>query len=677
MPPSLLRRRLGSFRTPAQMLRTFREADSLFGLIGVWHDSRAVVGFAPSRRLPQAADPFAAMARLPALEPGPAFGGGWVGSLGYQLGRRLETLPEPPPRPVPVATFTLSYYDHVLVRDDEGWWFEALIDDSNAKRIHDCLESVTGRLGATAPHARPYSTTPFVADPDADGHRDAVVTTLRHLAAGDIFQANVCRRFEADFSGDPLDVFCAGVERLAPSYAAFLRTQDGSVASFSPELFLKRTRRRVTTAPIKGTAPLDSDVDDLARSAKNRAENMMIVDLMRNDLGRVCVPGSVRVGDVARPERRAGVWHLISDVVGSLAPGVDDAALLRATFPPGSVTGAPKVRAMEVIAEVEATGREIYTGAIGYASPVAGLELNVAIRTLEFARGRVWFGAGGGVVVDSTPDGELVETVVKAAPLVSAIGAQLSPSDDGTPPHTSGRGRRTRLEDPDVTATSSPEPSHRHGVGLRRFDVSLLLIDNYDSFVYNLDQYVRELGAHTTVVRNDAISAAEIAGEVDRGRVEGIIVSPGPGLPGAAGVSNAVVRELGSRVPILGVCLGHQCIGEVYGARIVRAASVVHGKASVVHHDGRGVFTGLPRLLVAGRYHSLVVSPKDLPEILEVTARTSSGVIMGVRHRRFPVEGVQFHPESALSSEGHSLLANFLDGVRGGRPRRAPVAAAG
>ncbi len=151
----------------------------------------------------------------------------------------------------------------------------------------------------------------------------------------------------------------------------------------------------------------------------------MIVDLMRNDLGRFCTPGSVVVEHLARPERQTGVWHLVSDVVGELAVGEDDASLLRATYPPGSVTGAPKVRAMGVIHELEATGRETYTGAIGYVSPCAGLELNVAIRTFEFAAGLVWLGVGGGVVIGSTAEGERAETLVKASPLLSAIGAQL------------------------------------------------------------------------------------------------------------------------------------------------------------------------------------------------------------------------------------------------------------
>jgi para-aminobenzoate synthetase/4-amino-4-deoxychorismate lyase len=190
-------------------------------------------------------------------------------------------------------------------------------------------------------------------------------------------------------------------------------------------------------------------------------------------------------------------------------------------------------------------------------------------------------------------------------------------------------------------------------------DVRVLLVDNYDSFVYNLDQYVREMGASTDVVRNDAVTVDEIADAVNAQRVHGILVSPGPGSPDEAGISSELIARVGGSVPVLGVCLGHQCIAEVYGARVRRADTVVHGKQSLVHHDGAGVFAGLSGPLPAGRYHSLVVS-SDLPPDLMATARTSGGVLMGIRHRRHAVEGVQFHPESILTKDGHRIVDNFL-----------------
>jgi len=185
----------------------------------------------------------------------------------------------------------------------------------------------------------------------------------------------------------------------------------------------------------------------------------------------------------------------------------------------------------------------------------------------------------------------------------------------------------------------------------------VLVIDNYDSFTYNLVQYLGELGESPVVARNDALSVADVA----RMAPAGVVISPGPCSPKEAGISTDLVRELGPGIPILGVCLGHQCIGEAYGARIVRAPVVMHGKTSAVDHDGAGVFTGIPSPLLATRYHSLVIDPESLPGDLLVTARTADGVIMGVRHRTHPVEGVQFHPESILTEGGHQLLGNFLE----------------
>jgi len=189
----------------------------------------------------------------------------------------------------------------------------------------------------------------------------------------------------------------------------------------------------------------------------------------------------------------------------------------------------------------------------------------------------------------------------------------------------------------------------------------ILMIDNYDSFTYNLVQYLGELGAEVETVRNDKVSLGDIVGM----KPEGIVISPGPCTPNEAGICVDVVRGLGPMIPIFGVCLGHQCIGQAFGAKVVRAERIMHGKTSMIYHRSQGVFAGLPQPFEATRYHSLVVAREDLPEVLEVTAWTQTGSgeldeIMGVRHKHMAVEGVQFHPESILSPQGHELLANFL-----------------
>ena len=186
--------------------------------------------------------------------------------------------------------------------------------------------------------------------------------------------------------------------------------------------------------------------------------------------------------------------------------------------------------------------------------------------------------------------------------------------------------------------------------------VMLLLIDNYDSFTYNLFQYLSELGEEVVVARNDKISLAEI----DRMKPQRIVISPGPSTPLRAGISNEVIKHFGQTLPILGVCLGHQCIGYSYGGYVGQAGEIMHGKSSLIHHDNRGVLAGLPNPFSAIRYHSLMVSREGLPDCLEVTAWTDDGTIMGLRHRQYQVEGIQFHPESFMTHDGKDLLRNFV-----------------
>jgi anthranilate synthase/aminodeoxychorismate synthase-like glutamine amidotransferase len=204
--------------------------------------------------------------------------------------------------------------------------------------------------------------------------------------------------------------------------------------------------------------------------------------------------------------------------------------------------------------------------------------------------------------------------------------------------------------------SSGPEPRP----GLR-----LLLVDNYDSFTYNLYQYLGELGTETRVVRNDEVTAEQalqMAGDA-------VVISPGPGTPDQSGITLELIRKAAGRLPLLGVCLGHQALGQAFGGRVVRAATLMHGKTSEVHHDGRTLFAGLPQPFTATRYHSLIVARDSVPDCLEVSAWTADGTVMGLRHRELPLEGVQFHPESILTTAGKDLLRNFLRlaaGRRGG-----------
>jgi para-aminobenzoate synthetase/4-amino-4-deoxychorismate lyase len=279
---------------------------------------------------------------------------------------------------------------------------------------------------------RPFSSSPWRASPSPAGHAGAVQACRERIAAGDLFQANLSLRLSASVEGDPVDLFTRGVEALAPDRGAWLAGPWGAVASLSPELFVARSGDVVRTAPIKGTRPRPADAGAaetartaLAASAKDRAENVMIVDLMRNDLGRVSEPGTIEVTALAEVRPHAGVWHLVSEVRGRLRQDVGDGALVAALFPPGSVTGAPKLAAMDVISTLESTARQAFCGAIGFASPAAGLELSVAIRTFECRDGHAWLDVGGGIVADSDPAAEAAEALAKAHPLLAAIGGTL------------------------------------------------------------------------------------------------------------------------------------------------------------------------------------------------------------------------------------------------------------
>ncbi|MEA2371550.1 MAG: para-aminobenzoate synthetase / 4-amino-4-deoxychorismate lyase [Solirubrobacteraceae bacterium] len=390
-----------------------------------------------------------------------AVGGGWFGYLGYRLGACVEDLGSGPPRPRRLPDFELAFYDHLVRRDADGrWWFEALWTERRAWAISRRLIVLCRRAAADpAPRPRPFSTTVWKARPGGGGHAIAVEACRRRIHAGDLFQANLAHRLSARLTGESIDVFATAVPRLRPDRAAWLRGPWGALASLSPELFLERHGRSLRSAPIKGTAPHPSDpasarraAQRLGRSAKDRAENVMIVDLVRNDLGRVAAPGSIRVTALAEARAHSGVWHLVSEVLGRAPNRLGDAALVKAAFPPGSVTGAPKVAALDVIAELESAGREVYTGAIGFVSPLAGLELSVAIRTFEFAGEDAWIGVGGGIVAESDPAAETAECLTKVEPLLAAIGGRLARDPplvtplDGTP--TTSRGRAPRPSPP-------------------------------------------------------------------------------------------------------------------------------------------------------------------------------------------------------------------------------------
>jgi len=437
---------------------------------GMLHDDglRSTLHLATGAPTDLGPDPLRAIGRVadhlgldPTAEPtpGPAmpFRGGLLGALSYELGDRI--LPNLPSRPRPSgqadvllrivgALIAVSRErDHAFVVVDEG------IQRSPASVVREDLERRCQRAASTRRQettSAPPSTTVSTSLPH-DEHVDAVLTSLATISRGDAYQVNLTQQLSAPFDGDLTELYRRMRAASPASHAALLPT--AGVASISPERFLDVNAGMVTTDPIKGTRPRSDDpeldaalADDLVTAAKDRAENIMVVDLERNDLGRVCIPGSVHVPDLLDLRALPTVWHLVSRVRGTLQPGTTYADLLAATFPSGSVTGAPRLAAMQVIRSLEPTPRGWYCGAVGWLGR-GSAALSVAIRTATLRDGVAVYGAGGGIVADSRPDDEVAESLDKAVAFLTAVGAT----------HTT----RTRTADAPGHAADTPSTGRR------------------------------------------------------------------------------------------------------------------------------------------------------------------------------------------------------------------------
>ncbi|MBV9805245.1 MAG: chorismate-binding protein [Solirubrobacterales bacterium] len=522
------------------------------------------------------------------------------------------------------------------------------------------------------------ATAPWRATPSPDGHARAVAAARRRIVAGDLYQANVALRLSSRLSGSPVDLFARGVAALAPERAAFLEGSWGAVASLSPETFLVRRGDLVTSRPIKGTRRRDADPDrarathaELARSEKDHAENVMIVDLVRNDLGRVARTGTVRVGQLAGVEAHPGVWHLVSEVRARMRAGASDADLLAAAFPPGSVTGAPKIAAVGVIDELESSPREVFTGAIGFASPVAGLELSVVIRTFEVRGEEIWLDVGGGIVADSDPAEEAAEALVKARPLLEAIGASVAGAggtagDGMAETGTAGTGTAGAVP---IPRRLSPRPSPRpDGAGglleTIRVDADQPVL--LDEHLERLRDSMRALYGRRLPLglRDRTIAAAAGAGRLRllagaHGRVE---VQAGPPIASPAPESLAAVTVPGG----LGA---HKWLDRRWLDALSAAVAPAH--ALLVDLDGLVLEADNAAVLIVDRTGTLVAPPLDgriLPSVTRtraLAAARAAGVPVGIR----PIALAE------LDGAREIILASALRGVRG-VACTGPVAAA-
>ncbi|BBZ48211.1 aminodeoxychorismate synthase component I [Mycobacterium parmense] len=403
--------RLGDLGEVAGVLRAVGDAAGRLdlpppaALTGDWFGSLAVIAPSLSVRPVEAGEAFAVgQADDGRAAAADAVGGGWFGYLSYPDSGADE-------RPHRIPEAAGGWTDRVLRRDRDGqWWHESLSGAPMPDWLAGALASGPVRAGDCRI---------VWGGADRPAHRAGVLACLEAIRAGEVYQACVCTQLTGTVTGAPLDFFADAVARTGPARAAYLAGPWGAVASLSPELFLRRRGALVTSSPIKGTLPLDAWPSALRASAKEVAENIMIVDLVRNDLGRVATVGTVSVPELLVVRRAPGVWHLVSTVSATVPVELPMAALLDAAFPPASVTGTPKRRARELISQWERDRRGIYCGTIGLASPIAGCELNVAIRTVEFdAAGTAVLGVGGGITADSDPDAEWAECLHKASPVI-------------------------------------------------------------------------------------------------------------------------------------------------------------------------------------------------------------------------------------------------------------------
>ena len=491
--------------------------------------------------------------------------------------------------------------------------------------------STAGLVRSAAAVGRPPKRDPdeIHSDHTPEEYMAGVETVREGMRRGDYYEVVLRQTFQANFTDRPSELF-ERIQHASPSpYEFFLQLGDEQLIGASPEMFVRVEGQRVETCPIAGTArrtgePLRDaeNIRELLNSTKEESELTMCTDVDRNDKSRVCVPGSVKVIGRRLIESYAGVFHTVDHVEGILQPGFDSLDAFLTHMWAVTIIGAPKKWAAQAIENLEKDARGWYGGAVGMLSMNGDINTGILIRTIHLRDGVARYGAGATLLYDSVPAMEEQETRLKATGFYRAL-----------------RGTPAAAPAP-VTAAS------RVGQGVR-----LLLIDNDDCFIHTLSNYARQTGAEVVTYR--AGIPPELIARIDP---DLILISPGPGRPADFGVPDVVRFAAQAGLPVFGVCLGLQGIVEAFGGELGVLDYPMHGKPSIVVHHNQGVFEGLPERFQVGRYHSLFARKETFPACLEVTAESEDGVIMGVRHRNLPIEGVQFHPESMLTLEGNCGL---------------------
>jgi anthranilate synthase len=557
----------------------------------------------------------------------------FAGAFGYDLLFQFEPIPLRLPRETR-RDLQLFLFDDIIYMDRKREQIERFTWDFDLATPEGKL-STRGlpRSGEAVPRAPKRNPGPITSDHTQAEYMANVETVREGMRQGDFYEVVLRQTFRTPYSGKASDLFEL-MQRANPSPYEFL-IQFGSeqLVGASPEMFVRVEGDLVETCPIAGTArrtgdPLqdEKNIRALLNSTKEESELTMCTDVDRNDKSRVCRPGTVQVIGRRLIESYAGLVHTVDHVTGRLEPGFDSLDAFLSHMWAVTLIGAPKKAAAGAIERLEKSERGWYGGAVGMLSLNGDINTGILIRTTYLRDGYATYPAGATLLYDSDPESEEAETRLKATGFFRLLG----------------------------TAPAKAEPAPVTALTRRK----LLLIDNDDCFIHTLANYARQAGAEVVTYR-----AGTSFDVLDSVHPDLILISPGPGRPADFGVPALVQHAAAAGIPVFGVCLGLQGVVEAFGGELGVLPYPVHGKPSLVRHEGAGVFEGLPEQIEVGRYHSLYAIPERLPECLEVTARSDDGIIMGVRHRDLPIEAVQFHPESILTAQGDTglkLMRNAL-----------------
>jgi anthranilate synthase len=572
---------------------------------------------------------------------------GLVGAFGYDLLFQFEPIEKKLPRS--------GHKDLHLFLCDDIWFMDRKKEQVERYRFDFSREGVSTaglpRDGAAVkPPVEPLVAAPkarepglIVSDHTPEEYMANVEKVREGMRRGDYYEVVLRQTFRTPYSGKASELF-ERVQRASPSpYEFLLQFGEEQLVGASPEMFVRVEGHRVETCPISGTAKRTGDplrdaenIRELLKSTKEESELTMCTDVDRNDKSRVSEPGSVKVIGRRLIESYAGVFHTVDHVEGFLKEGFDSLDAFLSHMWAVTVIGAPKKAAAETVESLERDARGWYGGAVGMISMNGDINTGILIRTTYLRDGMARYPVGATLLYDSVPALEEQETRLKATGFFRTLGAgQAAP----------------------VEALREREAV---GAGAR-----LLLVDNDDCFIHTLANYARQTGADVVTYR--AGFPPELIREVAPTL---ILISPGPGRPADFGVPELVRTAVRLGVPVFGVCLGLQGIVEAFGGELGVLDYPMHGKPSTVRHGGLGIFEGLPEEFQVGRYHSLYARRETFPACLEVTAESTDGVIMGIRHRELPIEAVQFHPESILTAEGDHGLKLMANAVRLGKAVR-------